>query len=82
MQQHSRNPHTTSTHVMTPDMWDVALAIAARARSTNATPAQRVQALQAALAERRAGRSQAAAVSVGLRHLPSQRALRVQAVVQ
>lgn len=64
-------------HVMTPDMWHVALAIAARARATGATPAQRVRALEAGIAERQAGRSQAVAVAMAVKHLPSQRGLRL-----
>lgn len=78
------NPCTPATpppamrlHVLTADVWNVVLAIAARARATGATPAQRVQALEAGIAERQAGRSQATAVAVGLRHLPSQRGLRL-----
>lgn len=69
-------PRTIRPHVLTPDMWNVVLAIAERARSTGATPAQRVAALQAGMAEYQAGRSQATAVSVGVRHLPSQRGVR------
>lgn len=57
-------------------MWNVVLAIAERARSTGATNAERVRAIKAGMAERKAGRSQATAVAVGIRHLPSQRALR------
>lgn len=78
------NPCTPTTpppamrpHVLTHDVWNVLLAIRERAKSTGATPAQRVRALEVGKAECLAGRSQATAVAIALRELPSQRGLRL-----
>lgn len=77
------NPCTPTTppairpHVLTPDVWNVLLAIRERAKATGATPAQRVRALEVGMTERQAGRSQAVAVAEAVKHLPRLRGLRV-----
>ncbi|NLC61603.1 MAG: hypothetical protein GX761_10040 [Gammaproteobacteria bacterium] len=78
------NPCTPTTpppamppHVLTPDVWNVLLAIRERAKATGATPAQRVRALEVGIAERQAGRSQAVAVAEAVKHLPRLRGLRL-----